>query len=162
MGRPSTLYVEVDGVGDEITAVRVGGQVVRWPRAWCGSRAAPKQAKIFRIGVSRRWSPQLVEAMVQQIRTSSELRRTNLPRWPTLEKPEERSGGIKMDIEKAIAYVQTRGDAVERARLAAILWDELPSETALRELAALQKPDGGFAYWVPGVSNVCDTAFVLQ
>jgi trans-2,3-dihydro-3-hydroxyanthranilate isomerase len=28
MGRPSTLYLEVDGRGDEITAVRVGGQVV--------------------------------------------------------------------------------------------------------------------------------------
>ena len=28
LGRPSTLYVEVDRVGDEITAVRVGGQVV--------------------------------------------------------------------------------------------------------------------------------------
>ncbi len=27
LGRPSTLYVEVDSVGDEITAVRVGGQV---------------------------------------------------------------------------------------------------------------------------------------
>jgi trans-2,3-dihydro-3-hydroxyanthranilate isomerase len=28
LGRPSTLYVEVDSVGNEITAVRVGGQVV--------------------------------------------------------------------------------------------------------------------------------------
>ena len=28
MGRPSTLYVEVDSVGEELTAVRVGGQVV--------------------------------------------------------------------------------------------------------------------------------------
>jgi trans-2,3-dihydro-3-hydroxyanthranilate isomerase len=28
MGRPSTLYVEVDHVGEEITTVRVGGQVV--------------------------------------------------------------------------------------------------------------------------------------
>lgn len=28
MGRPSTLYVEVDSQGEEITAVRVGGQVV--------------------------------------------------------------------------------------------------------------------------------------
>jgi trans-2,3-dihydro-3-hydroxyanthranilate isomerase len=29
LGRPSTLYVEVDRAGDEVTAVRVGGQVVR-------------------------------------------------------------------------------------------------------------------------------------
>jgi len=74
----------------------------------------------------------------------------------------ENGDEVKMDAEEAIAYVQARGDAVERARLAAILWDEPPSETALRELAALQKPDGGFAYWVREVSNVCDTAFVLQ
>jgi hypothetical protein len=67
-----------------------------------------------------------------------------------------------MHIDRAIAYVQTRGDAVERARLAAIVWDEPPTETALQELAALQRPDGGFAYWVRETSNVCDTAFVLQ
>jgi len=28
IGRPSTLYIEVDSVGEEVTAVRVGGQVV--------------------------------------------------------------------------------------------------------------------------------------
>jgi len=67
-----------------------------------------------------------------------------------------------MDLEKAIAYVQARGDAVERARLATILWGEQPTEAALQQLAALQQPDGGFAYWVPEVSNVCDTAYVLQ
>jgi len=69
-----------------------------------------------------------------------------------------------MDTEKAIAYVQARGNAIERARLAAILWDEPPPEAVLRELAALQNPDGGFAYWLqPGqVSTICDTAFVLQ
>ena len=27
MGRPSTLYVEVDGAGDDVTAVRVGGRI---------------------------------------------------------------------------------------------------------------------------------------
>lgn len=51
-----------------------------------------------------------------------------------------------MNLEKAIAYVQGQGNAVERARLAAILWDEPPPEAVLRELAALQNPDGGFAY----------------
>jgi len=64
--------------------------------------------------------------------------------------------------EKAVTYVQTRGNAVERARLATILWGKPPPEAALRELAALQKPDGGIAYWIQGTSNVCDTAFVLQ
>jgi hypothetical protein len=42
---------------------------------------------------------------------------------------------------------------VERARLAAILWNEPPSEAALQELVALQKSDGGFAYWVREVSS---------
>jgi len=65
-------------------------------------------------------------------------------------------------MEKAIAYVQARGNIVERARLAAILWGEPPAEAALQELAAFQKTDGGFAYWVREVSNVCDTAYVLQ
>ena len=67
-----------------------------------------------------------------------------------------------MDVEKAIVYVQSQGDTVDRARLAAVLWDEPPPEAVLQELASLQKSDGGFAYWIPAVSNVCDTAFILQ
>jgi hypothetical protein len=66
-----------------------------------------------------------------------------------------------IDLRKAISYVQSQGNAIEQARLAAVLWDEPAPEAAVQELAALQKPDGGFAYWVPDVSNVCDTAFVL-
>jgi hypothetical protein len=65
------------------------------------------------------------------------------------------------DLRKAISYVQSQGNAIEQARLAAVLWDEPARETALREVATLQKPDGGFAYWVPEVSNLCDTTFVL-
>jgi len=67
-----------------------------------------------------------------------------------------------VDVKKAIAYVNARGDVVEKARLAAILWGHPPPEAALEKLAHLQKPDGGFAYWVPQVSNVCDTAYVLE
>ncbi len=67
-----------------------------------------------------------------------------------------------MEVEKSIAYVQGRGNAVERARLGSILWGEPPPEEALQALAARQGPDGGFAYWTPQVSNICDTAFVLQ
>jgi hypothetical protein len=67
-----------------------------------------------------------------------------------------------MGVERAVVYVQSQGDVVERARLAAILWGEPPPQAALQELASLQKPDGGFAYWVPEVSNVCDTTFILQ
>lgn len=63
--------------------------------------------------------------------------------------------------EKAINYAEAYGNAIERARLAAILWKQAPPEEALQALATLQKPDGGFAYWVPQVSNLYDTAFVL-
>ena len=67
-----------------------------------------------------------------------------------------------MDLEKAITYVQERGDLIERARLATILRDEPPVGAVLRELAGGQFPDGGYAYWLPQVSNLCDTAYVLQ
>jgi hypothetical protein len=66
-----------------------------------------------------------------------------------------------MDVERAIAYVQAQGNVVERARLAAILWEEPPPDMVLEALAALQKADGGFAYWVPEASNISDTAYVL-
>jgi hypothetical protein len=69
-----------------------------------------------------------------------------------------------MDGESAIEYVLVYGNAVDRARLAAILWDEQPSERVLEELAAFQNPDGGFAYRLqPGqVSSVGNTAFALR
>jgi hypothetical protein len=70
--------------------------------------------------------------------------------------------GAMMDLEKAVAFVRAHGNAVERARLAAILWDKPAPDVALQQLAALQQADGGFAYWVPQVGNVCDTAYVLQ
>jgi hypothetical protein len=73
-----------------------------------------------------------------------------------------REGGLMMDLDKAVSYVRSNGDTVERARLAAILWDEAPPKAVLQELAKLQKADGGFAYWCRQVSNVCDTAYVLQ
>jgi uncharacterized membrane protein len=67
-----------------------------------------------------------------------------------------------MNVDRAISYVQAEGDTVQVARLEAALWDEPPSDEALQQLAALQQDDGSFAYWVPQVGNVCDTAYVLQ
>jgi hypothetical protein len=67
-----------------------------------------------------------------------------------------------MDLQKAITFIESNGSPVERARLSAILWGKAPSDDVLHELAALQRTDGGFAYWCPHVSNVCDTAYVLQ
>lgn len=67
-----------------------------------------------------------------------------------------------LDLERALAFVTRRGNSIERARLASVLFGEQPSEASLRELAGLQKANGGFAYWVREVSNICDTAYVLQ
>ena len=67
-----------------------------------------------------------------------------------------------MNLQRSISYVHERGGPIERARLAAILWSSPPAQHVLDELAKRQKPDGGYAYWVPQVSNICDTVFVLN
>jgi len=67
-----------------------------------------------------------------------------------------------MDIHKSINYVKIHGNVVEKARLSAILWDEKPSPEIVEILASLQKPDGGFSYWVKEVSNICDTCYILE
>jgi len=67
-----------------------------------------------------------------------------------------------MNPKKAAEFVERNGDRIERARVASILWGERPSDDVLGEIAKRQKPDGGFAYWCPQVSNLCDTAYVLQ
>jgi hypothetical protein len=67
-----------------------------------------------------------------------------------------------MDLQRAVTFVRSNGNLIDRARLASILWDRAPSEDVLEEVAKLQKPDGGFAYWCPQVSNLCDTAYILQ
>ncbi len=65
------------------------------------------------------------------------------------------------DAARAAEYVRAHGTALERARLAAILGGRSADQQALDDLRARQGPDGGFAHWVPQVSNVCDTAYVL-
>jgi hypothetical protein len=69
-----------------------------------------------------------------------------------------------VNLEKSVSFVQRRGSPVERARLAAIMWDRAPPQEVLDGLAAAQNPDGGLAYRLkPGqVSSVGNTAFVLQ
>jgi len=67
-----------------------------------------------------------------------------------------------VDVERAVAYVEAHGNVIERARLAAVLWHEPPPEAALQELAALQRPDGGFGRWMPQASDVCRTTYVLH
>ena len=68
-----------------------------------------------------------------------------------------------VSIDKAIGYVQARGDAIEKARLATILYQKPCPKSVLEELSQKQFPDGGFSYWLPGrsVSTVCDTTYML-
>ena len=67
-----------------------------------------------------------------------------------------------MNIQKSLNYVKTHGNIVEKARLSAIIWDEKPSSEVLEELSSLQNPDGGFSYWVKGISNITDTCYILE
>lgn len=69
-----------------------------------------------------------------------------------------------VSIDKAISYVQSRGDSIEKARLASILYQEPCPKSVLEELSQLQFADGGFSYWLPGrsVSTVCDTTYMLS
>lgn len=66
-----------------------------------------------------------------------------------------------MNIERAVAFVQAHGSAVERGRLAAILDGTPPGAGVLSALAARQQPDGGFAGWLP-ISTIGATAYALQ
>lgn len=67
-----------------------------------------------------------------------------------------------MNIDKVVSFVRERGSAIEHARTASILWNAPVPDLVLEELAAMQYADGGYSYWIPGVSSVCDTAYVLQ
>lgn len=66
-----------------------------------------------------------------------------------------------VNTDQAIAFVQTRGDVIERARLACILHRKPPREAILQKLGQMQNPDGGFAHWIKDFSTVCDTVYVL-
>jgi len=66
------------------------------------------------------------------------------------------------EIQKSINYVIFAGNIVEKARLSSILFNKKPSSDVVKDLALLQKPDGGFSYWVKNVSNITDTCYILE
>jgi len=66
-----------------------------------------------------------------------------------------------MNLRKAIKFVQSKGNLIEKARLDAILWNKMPQKEVIEQLKALQKPNGGFSYWIEEISNICDTIYVL-
>jgi len=67
-------------------------------------------------------------------------------------------------LEKAINFVHSYGDLIENARLASIIWGEMPNNLVLHKLEEMQNPDGGFSYWIKeaDISMVCDTVYLLR
>jgi hypothetical protein len=72
------------------------------------------------------------------------------------------SGECGMNAKAGFRFVQSHGNILERARLEAVVWGQAPDQAVVDRLARMQDSDGGFKYWVPDVSNICDTAYVLQ
>ena len=68
---------------------------------------------------------------------------------------------MMVNTPQASAFVQAKGDVVERARLTCILHKKSSHSSILRKLQQMQNPDGGFAYWIKDFSTVCDTVYVL-
>jgi hypothetical protein len=66
-----------------------------------------------------------------------------------------------IETDRTIAFIQTKGDIIEQARLGSIVWGKLPTNSVLKKLAEMQNPDGGFACWIKDFSSVCDTVYVL-
>lgn len=69
-----------------------------------------------------------------------------------------------MDVSKTVTYIETYGDAIMRARLACILWGDLPSRRVMLKLNHLQRADGGFAYRAHAGdhSSIFDTVYVMS
>lgn len=68
-----------------------------------------------------------------------------------------------MDIEKAVAFIESKGTALERARLRCILRGVSPHPEVSQDLFGLQNPDGGFPFemQVGKLSTLNDTTVAL-
>ena len=70
--------------------------------------------------------------------------------------------GHSMDLEKAAAFVELRGDIGERARLRHILTGEPAGVDARHHIAAGQRADGGWPPpWAPAYSSIDATCYRL-
>jgi len=66
-----------------------------------------------------------------------------------------------INLDKAVAYVQSKGNIIEQARLDSIIWSKPPQKAVLQKLRTMQNPDGGFSFWIKEFSTICDTVYVL-
>ena len=67
-----------------------------------------------------------------------------------------------MNRESAVAFIQTHGNVIEKARLGVMRGDDALVAQALRALSAGQRPDGGWApFWAPCAPSVDATCYAL-
>lgn len=72
-------------------------------------------------------------------------------------------GPIRLDVERARAFVLAHGGSRERARLEGILAGAAPDREVVKGLESLQNPDGGFPLWQQSGngSSIDTTCYVL-
>ena len=69
----------------------------------------------------------------------------------------------KINLERAIEFVERWGEPHEITRLRQLLFGELPSSTAMEALLATQREDGGWAaFWAKDYSSLDATCFRLS
>jgi hypothetical protein len=67
-----------------------------------------------------------------------------------------------VNLESAVAFVRSQGNAVEQARLTHLLDDEPPAPEAVNDLLAGQRSDGGWPpFWASDYSSLDATCFRL-
>jgi len=65
-----------------------------------------------------------------------------------------------MGANAGIKFVQAHGNTLERARLGAVVWGQVPDEAVVKSLARMQDSDGGFRYSAPTFSPEWDGAYL--
>ena len=67
-----------------------------------------------------------------------------------------------VNIRKAIEFVKINGDEISKSRLNCLILGVPALQSMQDKLMEMQNPDGGFSYWVEGVSTVADTVYILS
>jgi hypothetical protein len=67
-----------------------------------------------------------------------------------------------VNIRKAIEFVKGHGDEISKNRLNCLILGVPALKSMQDKLMQMQNPDGGFSYWVQGVSTMADTVYILS